>query len=125
MKNILTRKRYFSQWSVASCKYCCKGTIACLYNEGGVTRIMLSHQTSGPITRRAYKRDFMVAAFVQKAFLVGLFWGTYFWREYCISKWVGFDNTNDFFDSRLFKSKHLWKCFQDFRQSYRWHTIQW
>ena len=31
--------------------------------------------------------------------------------------------TTDFFDSRLFKSKRLWKRFQDFRQSYRWHTI--
>ena len=31
--------------------------------------------------------------------------------------------TTDFFDSRLFKSKCPWKRFQDFRQSYWWHTI--
>ena len=31
--------------------------------------------------------------------------------------------TTVFFVSRLFKSKRLWKHFQDFRQSYWWHTI--
>ena len=31
--------------------------------------------------------------------------------------------TTNFFDSWRFKSKRLWKRFQDFRQSYRWHTI--
>ena len=34
-----------------------------------------------------------------------------------------FPFTTDFFVSRLFKSKRPWKRFQDFRQSYRWHTI--
>ena len=38
--------------------------------------------------------------FVQKAFLLGLFLGelnfggAYYWREFCISKWVGLDNNN-------------------------------
>ena len=31
----------------------------------------------------------------------------------------GTEITTVFFDSRLFKSKRLWKRFQDFRQSYR------
>ena len=38
--------------------------------------------------------------FVQKAFLLGLFsgelsfGGAYYWREFCVSKWVGLDNKN-------------------------------
>ena len=38
--------------------------------------------------------------FVQKAVLLGLFLkelifgGAYYWREFCISKWVGLDNKN-------------------------------
>ena len=38
--------------------------------------------------------------FVQKAFLVDLlsgeliFGGAYYWREFCVSKWVGLDNKN-------------------------------
>ena len=42
-----------------------------------------------------YYQNFTV--FVQKAFLVGLFSGelilegAYYWREFCISKWVGLD----------------------------------
>ena len=38
--------------------------------------------------------------FVQKAFLVGffsrelIFRGAYYWREFCILKWVGRDNKN-------------------------------
>ena len=38
--------------------------------------------------------------FVQKAFLLGLFSGklifrgAYYWREFCVSKWVGIDNKN-------------------------------
>ena len=38
--------------------------------------------------------------FVQKAFLLGLFLGelifggVYYWKEFCISKWVGLDNKN-------------------------------
>ena len=38
--------------------------------------------------------------FVQKAFLVGLFsrelifGGAYYWREFCVSKWVGLDSEN-------------------------------
>ena len=38
--------------------------------------------------------------FVQKAFLLGLFSGeptfgeAYYWREFCVSKWVGLDNKN-------------------------------
>ena len=38
--------------------------------------------------------------FVQKAFLLGLFLGeliftgAYYWKEFCISKWVGLDNKN-------------------------------
>ena len=29
---------------------CCKGAVACLYQEGGITRIMFCYQTGGPIT---------------------------------------------------------------------------
>ena len=38
--------------------------------------------------------------FVQKAFLLGLFsgerifGGAYYWKEFCVSKWVGLDNKN-------------------------------
>ena len=38
--------------------------------------------------------------FVQKAFLLGLFLGKLifggacYWREFCVSKWVGLDNQN-------------------------------
>ena len=38
--------------------------------------------------------------FVQKAFLLGSFWGelifggAYYWKEFCISRWVGLDNKN-------------------------------
>ena len=38
--------------------------------------------------------------FVQKAFLLGLFLGelifggAYYWKEVCVSKWVGLDNKN-------------------------------
>ena len=38
--------------------------------------------------------------FVRKAFLLGLFseelifGGAYYWREFCVSKWVGLDNKN-------------------------------
>ena len=38
--------------------------------------------------------------FVQKAFLLGLFLGelifrgAYYWKEFCVSKWVGLDNKN-------------------------------
>ena len=38
--------------------------------------------------------------FVQKSFLLGLFLGelifggVYYWKEFCISKWVGLDNKN-------------------------------
>ena len=38
--------------------------------------------------------------FAQKTFFVGLFLGkliiggAYYWREFCISKWVGLDNKN-------------------------------
>ena len=38
--------------------------------------------------------------FVQKAFLVGLFSGklifrgAYYWKEFCVSKWVELDNKN-------------------------------
>ena len=38
--------------------------------------------------------------FVQKAFLLGLFSGelifgrAYYWREFCVSKWVGLDSKN-------------------------------
>ena len=38
--------------------------------------------------------------FVQKAFLLGLFLGeiifggVYYWKELCVSNWVGFDNKN-------------------------------
>ena len=38
--------------------------------------------------------------FVQKAFLTGLFsgdliiGGAYYWREFCLLKWVGLDNKN-------------------------------
>ena len=28
---------------------CCKGAVACLYHEGGITGIMFYHQTGGPI----------------------------------------------------------------------------
>ena len=37
---------------------------------------------------------------VQKAFLLGLssgeliFGGAYYWKEFCVSKWVGLDNKN-------------------------------
>ena len=39
--------------------------------------------------------------FVQKAVLLGLFWGelifggAYYWKEFCGSKWVGLDNKNN------------------------------
>ena len=38
--------------------------------------------------------------FVQKAFFLGLFsgelifGGAYYWKEFCVSKWVGLDNKN-------------------------------
>ena len=38
--------------------------------------------------------------FVQKAFLLGLFsgelsfGGAYYWKEFCVSKWVALDNKN-------------------------------
>ena len=38
--------------------------------------------------------------FVQKAFLLGLFLGelifggAFYWKEFCVSKWVGLDNKN-------------------------------
>ena len=32
--------------------------------------------------------------FVQKAVLLGLFSEAYYWKEFCISKWVGLDNRN-------------------------------
>ena len=38
--------------------------------------------------------------FVQKAFLLGsfsgelIFGGAYYWKEFCVSKWVGLDNKN-------------------------------
>ena len=40
-----------------------KGTVACLYQEGGITGIMFCYQTGGPITGWVYKcegysRDF-------------------------------------------------------------------
>ena len=41
--------------------------------------------------------------FVQKAFLLGLFLGelifggAYYWKEFCVSKWVGIDNKNSYF----------------------------
>ena len=34
---------------------CCKGAVACLYQEGGITGMMFCHQTSGPKTGWAYK----------------------------------------------------------------------
>ena len=47
--------------------------------------------------------------FVQKAFLLGLslgeliFGGGYYWKEFCVSKWVGLDNKNSLkhFENRL------------------------
>ena len=35
---------------------CCKGAVACLYEEAGIAGIMFCHQTGGPIS--AYNRDF-------------------------------------------------------------------
>ena len=32
----------------------CKGTVACLYQEGSTTGIMFCHKTGGPITGWAY-----------------------------------------------------------------------
>ena len=38
--------------------------------------------------------------FFKKAFLLGLFsgelifGGAYYWKEFCVSKWAGFDNKN-------------------------------
>ena len=49
---------------------CRKGTVVCLYQEGGITGILFCHQTGGPITgwvyviRRAYNRDFMVFSLI-------------------------------------------------------------
>ena len=39
---------------------CCKGAVACLYQEGGRTGMTFCHQTGEPITRWAYNRDFPV-----------------------------------------------------------------
>ena len=36
---------------------CSKGAVACLYQEGGTTGITFCHQTDGPITGWAYKRE--------------------------------------------------------------------
>ena len=36
---------------------CCKGAVACLHQERGITGIMFCHQTGGPMTRWAYKRE--------------------------------------------------------------------
>ena len=35
----------------------CKGHVTCLYREGGIIGIMFCHQTGGPITVWAYKRE--------------------------------------------------------------------
>ena len=38
--------------------------------------------------------------FVQKSFLLGIFWGepifggVHYWKEFCVAKWVGLDNKN-------------------------------
>ena len=45
---------------------CCKGAMACLCKEGGITGIMFCRQTGGPIevgelvSGRAYNRDFTI-----------------------------------------------------------------
>ena len=39
---------------------CCKGAVACLYQEGGISGIMFCDQTGGPITWWAHKRGFTV-----------------------------------------------------------------
>ena len=36
---------------------CCKGAVACLYQQGGITGKMLCHLTGGPRTGWAYKRE--------------------------------------------------------------------
>ena len=47
--------------------------------------------------------------FVQKPFLLGLFsgelifGGAYYWKEFCVSKWVGLDKKNGL--------KHVFTCY--------------
>ena len=50
---------------------------------------------------QTYRKNPIISSgiiFVQKAFLLGLFLGeliiggAYYWREFCVSKWIGLDN---------------------------------
>ena len=49
--------------------------------------------------------------FVQKAVLLGLFLGelifggAYYWKEFCVSKWVGLDNLGGLIIGRIFASE--------------------
>ena len=61
--------------------------------------------------------------FVQMAFLLGLFLGelvfggAYYWKEFCVSKWVGLDNKNSLKQLALtgygliFGRPYYWKGF--------------
>ena len=58
---MLTRKRYFSQFIVASCKWLLYvKELLLLHQERVITGITFCHQTGGPITGWAYNRDFTV-----------------------------------------------------------------
>ena len=65
---VVSKRKIFWQWSVVladvvwlNVNTWCKGAVACLYQGGGgkrgVTGIMFCHQTGGPVTGWAYKRE--------------------------------------------------------------------
>ena len=60
-----TRKRYFRQGCVAPCKLFLQRSCRCLYQEGGVTGIMLCHQPSVPITEWAYKQEGIITGILR------------------------------------------------------------
>ena len=52
--------------------------------------------------------------FVQKAFLLGLFFGqlifggAYYWKEFCVSKWVGLNNKNSLKQHKTVSTNSPW-----------------
>ena len=64
---------------------------------------MLVYANAGIFMHLKYRKITVMSPgliFVQKAFSLGLFLGelvfggAYYWKEFCVSKWVGLDNKN-------------------------------
>ena len=72
-----------------------------LHSSAGraLQQVKIRHSTA-TVTYRKIPMISPGLIFVQKAFLVGLFsgdlifGGAYYWKEFCISKWIGLDNKN-------------------------------